>query len=243
MFDTSRQDGAIDIAADLALSTFSLCASNFPFEKAAAKMKREDDISPVSDAAKAMEALLIHSPQHFISNQAIALLGSAWEASYAASNRTGILTIKDRVSLCTGICHVLASLPPNQRAKSLLALAMPSLDCLEAMLQHANVTTRQEGDKSIALKGILERLGSEIIIVTRIAVSFSEAIDAKSSHPPGNHVLVQEPALSILKRSWPLVSMTAAQFNDSDVRMLFPLMLLKPFVMQPSNSPYAFCLF
>ena len=58
------------------------------------------------------------------------LITGGWEASYAASNRAGILTCEDRQELCIGICHVLASLPDNQRSKSLLALAMPSLDCI-----------------------------------------------------------------------------------------------------------------
>lgn len=168
---------------------------------------------------------MIQSPQHFVSNQAIAVLGSGWEASYAAANRSGILTIDDRVSLCNGICHVLAALPANQQAKSLLALAMPSLDCLEAMLQHANDTTgsRQEHKNNVpTLNAILDRVASEIIIVSTIVTSFSKAARANEGHHTNNDISIQVPALGILKRAWPLVSMAAKQFNDSDVRMLYP---------------------
>jgi hypothetical protein len=65
----------LDVAADLALSTFSLCASDFPYEDAAMEMKREGNVSPYSDAAKALRVLLMGAPTHFLSNQAISVLG------------------------------------------------------------------------------------------------------------------------------------------------------------------------
>jgi hypothetical protein len=46
--------------------------------------------------------------------------------------------IDDQKAICIGICHVLASLLGDQRAKALLALAMPLLDCLETVTEHAN---------------------------------------------------------------------------------------------------------
>ena len=210
---TSQIEGALDVAADMALSTFNLCATNFPFEDACANMRRVGNISPFSDAAKAMEALMIHAPEHFVSNQAIAVLGSGWEASYAAANQSGILSMDDRESLCTGICHVLASLPVNQQGKSLLALAMPSLDCIDLMLQHAHESLRRDGDGVKDLNVILDRLASEIIIVSTIATSFSQATAKRS-----DILSLCEPAVNILKRAWPAITTAASKFNDSEVK-------------------------
>jgi hypothetical protein len=180
-------------------------------------MRRDGNISPFSDAAQAMEALMIHAPEHFVSNQAIAVLGSGWEASYAAANQLGIVTIEDRESLCKGICHVLASLPVNQQGKSLLALAMPSLDCIDLMLQHANecIQQRDGGDGAKALNVILDRLASEIIIISAIATFFSQAAATKRGDAS---LSLCEPAVNILKRAWPAVTIAAKQFNDSEVR-------------------------
>lgn len=178
-------------------------------------MRRDGNISPFADAAKAMEALMIHAPEHFVSNQAIAVLGSGWEASYVAANRLGILTIEDRESLCIGLCHVLAALPVNQQGKSLLALAMPSLDCIDMMLQHANASIRREGDGAKDLKVILDRLASEMIIVSTIASSFSQATAKRN-----DTLALCEPAVNILKRAWPGITIAASKFNDSEVRRL-----------------------
>jgi hypothetical protein len=71
----NKANGVLDIGADLALSTFNLCATNFPRESVSVEMKREADIAPYAEASKALQALLCQSPQHFLSNQAIAALG------------------------------------------------------------------------------------------------------------------------------------------------------------------------
>ena len=63
------------IATDIALSTFCLCGSDFPGTVVCIEMKREADVSPYEEAAKALQELLSHSPQQFMSNQAIAALG------------------------------------------------------------------------------------------------------------------------------------------------------------------------
>jgi hypothetical protein len=134
--------------------------------------------------------------------------------------------------MAVGLCHVLASLPENQRAKSLLALAMPALNCLEAMLQHANDEAAQIaqhiqhiGD-SQRLDAILDRLASEIVMVATIATSFSNAFHASEGDDTSNtttstsRATIREPALTILKRAWPSISTAATQFNDREVRIL-----------------------
>jgi hypothetical protein len=68
-------NGILDAAADLCLSTFTLCASGFPYEAAAVEMRQEGNISPYSYAAKALQSLLVQAPSQFVSNQAITVLG------------------------------------------------------------------------------------------------------------------------------------------------------------------------
>jgi len=67
--------GSLDVASDLALSTFNLCATNFHNGGLAMNLRQEGDISPLTEAAKALQGLLSHSPRYFVSNQAIAALG------------------------------------------------------------------------------------------------------------------------------------------------------------------------
>jgi hypothetical protein len=68
----------LDVAADLSLSTFSLCATAFPQAAVSIEMKREADTSPYTAAANTLQALLCLSPQHFLSNHAIAALGGKY---------------------------------------------------------------------------------------------------------------------------------------------------------------------
>ena len=127
---------------------------------------------------------------------------AGWEASYEAANRVGVLTVDDRKSLCIGICYVLSSLPESQRRKSLLALAMPALDCLERMIQYATTSTSEEEQTLV-----LGRISSEIIIITTMARAYTDALLIKNYSfmksgfrtSDGNAAIV-EPALNIIER-------------------------------------------
>ena len=110
----------------------------------------------------------------------------------------------DRKAMGAGICHVIASLPESQRANSLLALAMPSIDCLETMLQHANSSANSTVEQQ---ERILKRVGDEIAIVAEIMTSFSESRAA--IHPM---------AYPILQRVWPSISQAASRYNSNEVR-------------------------
>lgn len=46
------------------------------------EMKREGNVSPYSDAAKALRVLLMGAPTHFLSNQAISLLGGKYSVTW-----------------------------------------------------------------------------------------------------------------------------------------------------------------
>jgi hypothetical protein len=218
-------------------------------------MWREAKVSPYSEAAKALKALLCQCPTNFISNQALAALGgelspipaihftffqslinticcicsihkAGWEASYSAANNRGLLTTEDRKEFCIGICHVLASLPDNQRSKSLLALAMPTLDCLETMLQHANQVASVSQEQ---LKIILERIAGEIIVVTTMTRTFSDAIlviNGDTSMESGcrtcdGRAAIDGSSLPILKRAWTSITQVASKYNYYEVSIVY----------------------
>lgn len=138
---------------------------------------------------------------------------AAWEASFAACNHTRkLLTTDDRMAICSGICHVLSRLPERQRATSVMALAMPSIGCLEAMVQHIEATV--DVDRRNAA---LDRVAAEIVIVSTIARSFSNAVwssedDLLKLYPP-----IADPALTILRRAWPSIQEVASTYIWNEV--------------------------
>jgi hypothetical protein len=186
-------------------------------------MRREGAISPYSEAAKTLQTIICHSPQHFVSNQAIAALGAGWETSYAASNCPGILKVEDRQALCVGICHVLASLPDNQRDKSLHALAMPTLDCLETMTRHADHAAGSSSSSVEQLDIVLDRIADEIKVLTTMARTFTNAFSMKDAsmesgcRTSDGHAAIVEPAFAILHKAWPSISHVASKYCHNEV--------------------------
>ena len=215
-------EGALDVATEMALSTFSLSATAFPNESVSKEMRREGAISPYAEAAKALQTIICLSPQHFLSNQAIAALGAGWEASYTASNSPGILNVEDRQALCVGICHVLASLPDYQRDRSLHALAMPTLDCLETMIRHADhaAGSSSSGEQ---LEIVLDRIADEIKVLTTMARTFTNAFSTKDAsmesgcRTSDGHAAIVEPAFAILRKAWPSISHVASKYSHNEV--------------------------
>lgn len=110
------------------------------------------------------------------------------------------------------------SLPSNQRAKSLLALAMPSLDCLETMLQHAG---RLENATQDQLDIVLERIGAEIAIISTMVKTFSEACrEAPMENASGKrtfHSDLHELTIPIIKRALPSIANAASNYNFNEV--------------------------
>jgi hypothetical protein len=123
--------------------------------------------------------------------------------------------------MCIGLCHVLAALPDNQRAKSLLALAMPTLDCLETMIQYATEASRTGRKEDLAV--ILDRISAEIIVITTMARAFTDAFSENDSsmgsgcRTSDGHAAIVEPAFALLKRAWPCVAKAASSFNFHEV--------------------------
>ena len=67
--------GVLDVATDLALSTFNLCAASYPGGETSRIMMLESSISPGKEAALTLKEILCQHPKYFVSNSAITALG------------------------------------------------------------------------------------------------------------------------------------------------------------------------
>ena len=67
--------GVLDVATDLALSTFNLCAASYPGGETSRVMMLESSISPGKEAALTLKDILCQHPKYFVSNSAITALG------------------------------------------------------------------------------------------------------------------------------------------------------------------------
>jgi len=214
---------ALEVATELAMSTFNLSASDFPDNSTCSIMMRETSVSPFSEAALTLRELLSHSPQQFLSISAIAALGAGWEASYAASNRSKTVTITDRIALCVGICHVLAALPANQRIRSFHALALPSLDCFEKMANLANNAIVANATKDTVIP-ILSRIADEIQVLTIMSRTFTNAcsthdvlsMDTGCGTSSDKHQAIAQPLLIIVKKIWPAITHVAKNYSEDE---------------------------
>ena len=140
----------------------------------------------------------------------------------------------DRQAICMGICHVLASLPDDQRSKSLHALAMPTLDCLETMTQHANQAVTCDAPIE-QQEVILNRVADEISILTVMSRTFTNASSFKDAamesgcRTSDGHAAIVEPAFILIQKVWPSISHVAARYNYNEVRRV----LVTPLYITP----------
>lgn len=196
-FVADNPRGMHDIAVDLVLSVLLLCATDYPAEPLSLHIYHECGILPYSEAARLLSKFLKHDPQHFLTNNAIAALGAGWEASFAAGNRSeSRLSIEDRRELAIGMCCVLAFLKPEwQQQTSVMALALPSLCCLDRMLGHTATASSKE-----ELDVLLDRIADELLLVTTINTAFCEE------------------ATAVNQRAWPNLNAIASKHSDHKVR-------------------------
>jgi hypothetical protein len=98
-----------------------------------------------------------------------------------------------------------------------MALAFPVMGCLEAMIQRATECTTE--NDPFARKAVLDRAASELIVLTFLCRSFS---DAKAKHrqgqqDSGDSSNFAEPAFTILHRAWPVITSMASTWSFHDV--------------------------
>eukprot|EP00529_Nitzschia_sp_RCC80_P003307 CAMPEP_0113519012 /NCGR_PEP_ID=MMETSP0014_2-20120614/43291_1 /TAXON_ID=2857 /ORGANISM="Nitzschia sp." /LENGTH=1102 /DNA_ID=CAMNT_0000416699 /DNA_START=565 /DNA_END=3873 /DNA_ORIENTATION=- /assembly_acc=CAM_ASM_000159 len=190
-FSADKPPGVFDIAVDLILTVILLCSTDYPEAPLSIHIYDECGIGPYSRAAQVLSKLMGNDPSHFLTNKSIASLGAAWEASFTACNRgKKWLSVEDRKEMAHGVCVVLGLLRPiPQQQTSILAFAIPSLCCIDAMAAHAgNASTEKELDV------ILNRLSDEISLLTTVVTAFSD------------------PPTFVCQRAWPTLNQIALKY-------------------------------
>ncbi|ACI64744.1 predicted protein [Thalassiosira pseudonana CCMP1335] len=114
--------------------------------------------SPLSEASNALHKLLQSSPAHFSAPTAMSALQHAWTMPYECKQ----VAIEDRVTLCSGLCCVIASLPPAQWEPSLAAFAQPILTCIDVITKQSDISP-----------SVLTRLSNEVRLLGAIIVTDS----------------------------------------------------------------------
>ena len=128
----------------------------------------------------------------------------------------------DREALCSGICRVLASLPPDQWVRSLSALSRPTIDSLEIVVKKADDlhSERSFGINKQNLATILKRGSDEIRLLSTMTRTFNNAqsnsLDTDEKSDSG---LADHPSLSLLRGSWPCLIYLAQKYSSHDVRV------------------------
>ncbi len=65
----------LEVAFELSVSTVKMAGTAFSDAEPASDMLKEMDVSPFSEAAKALRIILTRSPAHFTTPGAVSLLG------------------------------------------------------------------------------------------------------------------------------------------------------------------------
>lgn len=125
------------------------------------------------------------------------------------------MSLEDRKETSIGICHVLAALPNDQQQTSLMALALASIACLEAMMERAESLGTTYEEKEIS--PILDRASDEIIILVTTARAFTEAISKTNTGDNCGRLPFVEPSLMVLGRAWPMISIAASKYCFHEV--------------------------
>lgn len=143
------------------------------------------------------------------------LFVGGWESSYAACNRAGALSINDRISFATGVCHVFASLPPEQRTSPYHSFSLPTINCLKSMLGMAD--KHLSGKLDGQLNQVFSRMADEITLLSSILMSFQSAL---TNEEGGRHPLQskEDPRLVVLHEAWPFISHAAKSFGYNKAR-------------------------
>jgi hypothetical protein len=195
-FAADKPPGVFDIAVDLILTVILLCSTHYPEAPLSIHIYDECGIGPYSRAAQVLSKMLQNDPRRFLTNKSIASLGAAWEASFSACNQSKKwLSLEDRKNIARGICGVLALLQPiSQQQTSIVAVAIPSLCCIDAMLVHAENSSTEKG-----IDIIMDRLSDEISLITTIVTAFPE------------------PATFVCQRAWPTLNRIALKYRNHKV--------------------------
>jgi len=225
-YSKAQTPALLDKAAELSLSSFNLAFSSF-LDETSSSFIQEMSISPFAEAATALRNILSRCPAHFAKPQALSVLGSGWERLYSNEGSNERINIEDREAICSGICRVLAALPPDQWATSLSALARPTIECLEIVTKKADdslAATKKatcSSDDFGTLMSVLTRMANEIRLLCTITRSFNLATmkqrDAMASGSKTSTDSVKDPEnplFGMFRRIWPCMSHIAQKFSS-----------------------------
>jgi len=145
-----------------------------------------------------------------------------WETCYAAIERSTMLSLKDRIALSSGICHVLASLPNDQRFVAYEGMASRPLGLLERL----SCTAKAAHTSPSELAQTLSKVGGEIQILSTMSKSFANALRSGDSDEmesgcdtsPDQLAPIPEPVVQTVHKAWSNISFAATNWVDDEVR-------------------------
>lgn len=157
-----------------------------------------------------------------VSHLSFFISSALWETCYAAVERSTMLSVKDRITLSTGICHVLASLPIDQRFVAFEGMASCPLGRLESL----SCTAKDTRTSPSELAQTLSKVGGEIQIISTMSKSFASALRSGNSDgmesgcdtSPDRFAPIPEPVLQTVHKAWSNISFAAANWVDDEVR-------------------------
>ena len=158
---------AFETASELAMNAFNQDLSN---DSNVGSLESICGSSPLSEATNALQQLLCSSPAIFSSPAALSALENAWKAPYAGNR----IDVEDREMLCSGLCAVLISFPPDQWTASVDNLARPVIACLRMIVSKQADLIISNGNED-STGPILIRLSNEISLLAAIVHHFMKA--------------------------------------------------------------------
>lgn len=146
-----------------------------------------------------------------------------WEIAYVAYDcENNTMTIEGHISLCNGLCFVLAGLPMDEGNRAFESLATKSLDRLDLM-----VSKSERLNDFLSLGSLLPHIAYEIRLLSTMTRSFTNA--RQPGFNPKEHGCnelqnrrspVQQQVLDIIKRGWRNITYTAIHWSSDKVSII-----------------------
>lgn len=218
LYTASSNDVGMGIASELCLLSLALASSEFSTNQSVQATLFEMSSSPFAEASRALNFLLTQKPAYFAEEAKLDLLRESWQVSYNAVNTPNVLTIKDRETLCEGLCRVAASLSEESANRLFHAISLPCLDCLKKMTNVADEIVNARQTVPVEVRGsfpaTLMRVAHEIRIVVALSRSVLPLASQDSSSSATSSK--EKRSLALLHQAWPSISHIAEAFNSDE---------------------------
>jgi len=117
------------------------------------------------------------------------------------------VAIEDRVTLCSGLCCVIASLPPAQWEPSLAAFAQPILTCIDVITKQSDISP-----------SVLTRLSNEVRLLGAIVRCFIQS--ASRSASGSQSVMASFVLASLIRKCWRCLTFIGETYRSSEVNII-----------------------